>query len=130
MTQDIMSGKLHRILVVDDQQDLRLLIRLSLRALGEVAQAASAEQALGLLHEQAPDLLILDVWLGEGISGLALCRQIKDDPRTAGVRIMLLSACGQQSDIAAGMAAGADYYMVKPFSPEVLLDAAKGLLEG
>lgn len=124
------ESKLPRILVVDDQQDLRLLIRLSLRALGEVAQAASAEQALALLHEKAPDLLILDVWLGEGISGLALCRQIKDDPRTAGVKIMLLSACGQQSDIAAGMAAGADHYMVKPFSPEVLLEAAKGLLEG
>jgi len=130
MTQDVMTGKLNRILVVDDQQDLRLLIRLSLRALGEVAQAASAESALALLHEKAPDLLILDVWLGEGISGLALCRQIKDDPRTAGVKIVLLSACGQQSDIAAGMAAGADYYMVKPFSPEVLLEAAKGLLEG
>lgn len=124
------ESKLHRILVVDDQQDLRLLIRLSLRALGEVAQAASAESALALLHEKAPDLLILDVWLGEGISGLALCRQIKDDPRTAGVKIILLSACGQQSDIAAGMAAGADYYMVKPFSPEVLLEAAKGLLKG
>jgi two-component system phosphate regulon response regulator PhoB len=130
MTQDVMTGKLNRILVVDDQQDLRLLIRLSLRALGEVAQAANAESALALLHETTPDLLILDVWLGEGISGLALCRQIKDDPRTAGVKIMLLSACGQQSDIAAGMAAGADYYMVKPFSPEVLLEAAKGLLEG
>lgn len=130
MTQDLMTGSVPRILVVDDQQDLRLLIRLSLRALGEVAQAANAESALALLHEKAPDLLILDVWLGEGISGLALCRQIKDDPRTAGVKIMLLSACGQQSDIAAGMAAGADYYMVKPFSPEVLLEAAKGLLEG
>jgi len=118
----------HRILVVDDQQDLRLLIRLSLRTLGEVAQAASAEGALALLHDNAPDLLILDVWLGQGISGLELCRRIKDDPRTAGVKIMLLSACGQQSDIAAGLAAGADHYMVKPFSPETLYEAAAGLL--
>jgi len=118
----------HRILVVDDQQDLRLLIRLSLRTLGEVAQAASAESALALLHDNAPDLLILDVWLGQGISGLELCRRIKDDPRTAGVKIMLLSACGQQSDIAAGLAAGADHYMVKPFSPETLYEAAAGLL--
>ena len=118
----------HRILVVDDQQDLRLLIRLSLRTLGEVAQAASAESALALLHDNAPDLLILDVWLGQGISGLELCRCIKDDPRTAGVKIMLLSACGQQSDIAAGLAAGADHYMVKPFSPETLYEAAAGLL--
>ena len=118
----------HRILVVDDQQDLRLLIRLSLRTLGEVAQAASAESALALLHDNAPDLLILDVWLGQGISGLELCRRIKDDPRTAGVKIMLLSACGQQSDIADGLAAGADYYMVKPFSPEGLVEAATQLL--
>jgi len=122
------SAASHRILVVDDQQDLRLLIRLSLRTLGEVAQAASAEAALALLQEQAPDLLILDVWLGEGISGLELCRQIKADPRTQGVKVMLLSACGQQSDIAAGLAAGADYYMVKPFSPEALYEAAAGLL--
>lgn len=117
-----------RILVVDDQQDLRLLIRLSLRTLGEVQQASSAEEALAILHAEAPDLLVLDVWLGEGISGLQLCRRIKDDARTAGMKIMLLSACGQQSDIAAGMAAGADHYMVKPFSPEALSAAAADLL--
>ncbi|WP_306397938.1 response regulator transcription factor [Telluria beijingensis] len=117
------------ILVVDDQPDLRLLIRLTLRALGEVAQAASAEAALAQLATGKPDLLILDVWLGEGISGLELCRKLKDDPAMAGMKIMLLSACGQQSDIATGLAAGADHYMVKPFSPEALMEAAAGLLE-
>jgi len=119
-----------RILVVDDQPDLRLLIRLSLRALGEVAQAASADAALAQLAAAKPDLLVLDVWLGEGISGLQLCRELKDDPAMAGMKIMLLSACGQQSDVAAGMAAGADHYMVKPFSPETLVEAAAGLLNG
>ena len=119
-----------RILVVDDQPDLRLLIRLSLRALGEVAQAASADAALAQLAVSKPDLLVLDIWLGEGVSGLQLCRKLKDDPAMAGMKIMLLSACGQQSDVAAGMAAGADHYMVKPFSPEALLDAAAGLLNG
>lgn len=117
-----------RILVVDDQPDLRLLIRLTLRALGEVSQASSAEAALAELARCVPDLLILDVWLGEGISGLELCRKLKDAPATAGMKIMLLSACGQQSDVAAGLAAGADHYMVKPFSPEALVDAAAGLL--
>ena len=126
----MVQGNAKRILVVDDQQDLRLLIRLSLRSLGEVAQASNAEMALSRLHESAPDLLILDVRMGEGISGLELCRQIKADPRTRAVKVMLLSACGQQSDIAAGMAAGADYYMVKPFSPEVLHEAAAKLLAG
>jgi two-component system phosphate regulon response regulator PhoB len=119
-----------RILVVDDQPDLRLLIRLSLRSLGEVAQASSAEAALAQLAQSVPDLLILDVWLGEGISGLELCRKLKDLPATAGMKIMLLSACGQQSDVAAGLAAGADHYMVKPFSPEALVEAATGLLDG
>ncbi|WP_313172611.1 response regulator transcription factor [Massilia oculi] len=119
-----------RILVVDDQPDLRLLIRLSLRSLGEVAQASSAEAALAQLAQSVPDLLILDVWLGEGISGLELCRKLKDAPATAGMKIMLLSACGQQSDVAAGLAAGADHYMVKPFSPEALVEAAAGLLDG
>ena len=119
-----------RILVVDDQPDLRLLIRLTLRALGEVSQASSAEAALAELARCVPDLLILDVWLGEGISGLELCRKLKDAPATAGMKIMLLSACGQQSDVAAGLAAGADHYMVKPFSPEALVEAATGLLGG
>ena len=119
-----------RILVVDDQPDLRLLIRLTLRSLGEVAQASSAEAALAQLAQSVPDLLILDVWLGEGISGLQLCRTLKDAPATAGMKIMLLSACGQQSDVAAGLAAGADHYMVKPFSPEALVEAATGLLGG
>lgn len=118
------------ILVVDDQPDLRLLIRLTLRALGEVTQASSAEAALARLAEAVPDLLILDVWLGEGISGLELCRKLKGLPATAGMKIMLLSACGQQSDVAVGLAAGADHYMVKPFSPEALVEAAAGLLDG
>lgn len=118
-----------RILVVDDQQDLRLLIRLSLRGLGEVTQAGDAEEALARLGAARPDLLILDVWLGEGIGGLELCRRLKDDPAMAGMKIMLLSACGQQSDVAAGLAAGADHYMIKPFSPEALAAAAGTLLE-
>jgi len=118
----------YRILVVDDQHDLRLLIRLSLRALGEVAQAASADEALAQLRSARPDLLVLDNWLGEGVNGLELCRQLKSDPAMAGMKIMLLSACGQQSDIADGLAAGADYYMVKPFSPEGLVEAATQLL--
>jgi len=119
-----------RILVVDDQPDLRLLIRLTLRALGEVSQASSAEAALAQLAQSVPDLLILDVRLGDGIGGLELCRKLKDAPATAGMKIMLLSACGQQSDVAAGLAAGADHYMVKPFSPEALVEATAGLLDG
>jgi len=117
-----------RILIVDDQTDLRLLIRLSLRQLGEVTLAESAEQALDVMATIPPDLMVLDVWLGNGQSGIDFCRSLRADPCNAQLGIILLSANGQQSDIAAGLAAGADDYIVKPFSPEGLVAAASRLL--
>jgi len=116
------------ILVVDDQDELRLLISLSLQTLGRIVEAANAEQALALFAAERPDVIVLDIWLGPGASGLEVCAQLRQDPRNAGIKIILLSACGQQSDIAAGMEAGADLYIVKPFSPLELIDAVSGLM--
>jgi len=116
------------ILVVDDQDELRLLISLSLQSLGPIVEAANAEQALARFAEERPDLVMLDIWLGPGPSGLDVCAELRRDPRNVGTRIVLLSACGQQSDIAAGMAAGADLYLVKPFSPMELLAAVSDLV--
>ena len=116
------------ILVVDDQEELRLLISLSLQSLGRIVEAANAEQALARFRDERPDLVMLDVWLGPGPGGLEICAELRRDPRNATTKIVLLSACGQQSDIAAGMAAGADLYLVKPFSPFVLLDTVSHLL--
>jgi len=118
------------ILVVDDQDELRLLISLTLRSLGRIVEASSAQQARELVLAERPDLMILDIWLGQGESGLDVCAALKRDPLTAATRVVLLSACGQQSDIAAGMQAGADLYIVKPFSPLELLEAVSGLLAG
>lgn len=116
------------ILVVDDQDELRLLISLSLQSLGRIVEAANAEQAMARFASERPDLIVLDIWLGPGASGLDVCAQLRSDPANAATRIILLSACGQQSDIAAGMAAGADLYVVKPFSPIELIDAVSGLM--
>ena len=116
------------ILIVEDQDDLRLLVRLSLKSLGRVVLASSAAQGLELVRTEKPDLVTLDVWLGKGDSGLDVCRAIKSDPETQHVKVLLLSACGQQSDVEAGMAAGADHYIVKPFSPQSLGEAAAALL--
>ena len=116
------------ILVVDDQDELRLLISLSLQSLGRIVEAANAEQALQRIAAERPDLVMLDVWLGPGLSGLDVCAALRRDPLNAHTRVILLSACGQQSDIAAGMAAGADLYIVKPFSPIELVDAAGTML--
>ena len=117
------------ILVVDDQDELRLLISLTLQSLGRIVEASSAQQAREQVLAERPDLMVLDIWLGEGESGLDVCAALKRDPATAATRVVLLSACGQQSDIAAGLEAGADLYIVKPFSPFELLDAVSGLLD-
>lgn len=116
------------ILVVDDQDELRLLISLSLQSLGRIVEASNAAQARELLAAERPDIVMLDIWLGNGESGLDVCAALKRDPATAATRVVLLSACGQQSDIAAGMEAGADLYIVKPFSPLELMDAVTGLI--
>ena len=116
------------ILIVEDQDDLRLLVRLSLKSLGRIVLASSAAEGLEKLHAEKPDLVTLDVWLGKGDSGLDVCRAIKADPATRHVKVVLLSACGQQSDVEAGMAAGADHYIVKPFSPQSLVEATAALL--
>ncbi len=114
------------ILIVEDQDDLRLLIRLTLKSLGRIVQASNAAQGLALVRSERPDLVVLDVWLGQD-NGLDVCAEIK---RGAGQapRVLLLSACGQQSDVEAGLAAGADRYMIKPFSPQNLSEAAAALL--
>jgi len=118
------------ILVIEDQDDLRLLIRLTLKQLGRVSAAPDVRQAMALVAADCPDLVVLDVWLGNDLSGLDICRSLKRDPATSAVKVLLLSACGQQSDVEAGLAAGADRYVVKPFSPEVLVGTARELLVG
>jgi DNA-binding response OmpR family regulator len=116
------------ILVVDDQDELRLLISMSLHAQGRILEASNADQALALFAAERPDVVVLDIWLGPGPSGLDVCAQLRQDPANDGVKIVLLSACGQESDIAAGIEAGADLYVVKPFSPLELIDAVAGLM--
>jgi len=115
------------ILVVDDQPELRFLIRLSLSTLGRVDTAATVAEALSFVRADPPRLIVLDVSLGTE-SGLELCRTLKSDPATRAIRILLLSAHVQRTNIDAGLAAGADRYMVKPFSPRELLAAAAELL--
>lgn len=115
------------ILVVDDQPELRLLIRLSLLSLGRVATAASGAEMMAIVRCDPPQLIVLDVSLGVE-SGLMLCRALKADPATRSIRVMLLSAHGQRAEVDAGMQAGADHYMIKPFSPRELVEAAAALL--
>jgi len=119
-----------KILIVEDQDDLRLLVRLSLKSLGSIVLASSAAEGLEQVRAELPDLVTLDVWLGKGDSGLDVCRAIKADPATRHIKVLLLSACGQQSDVEAGLEAGADHYMIKPFSPQSLFETVATMLAG
>jgi DNA-binding response OmpR family regulator len=116
------------LLVIEDQADLRLLIRLTLKGLGRVVAHADAHDVVALVRAERPDLLVLDVRLGAGLNGLDICRSLKAGAAGHVPKVLMLSACGQQSDIEAGLAAGADRYVVKPFSPENLVQAAASLL--
>ena len=118
-------------LVVEDQADIRKLIRMTLEfenhEIHEVADAPTA-----LLHAAAmmPDLVLLDVMMPGEFDGLEACRRLRADARFADTRIILLSARGQSADIAAGLAAGADAYVLKPFSPLKLLETIRGCMSG
>lgn len=111
-----------RILVVEDQPELRRLICMSLEAPGhELHEAANGDLAAASIADLKPHAVVLDVMMPGVLDGLALCRLIRANPETAGIRVVLLSARGQQDDRARGLEAGADAYLVKPFSPTELL---------
>lgn len=117
------------VLVVEDQADIRKLVRMTL-AIGQVDvhEADSGESGVRLAENLHPDLVLMDVMMPGEIDGYQACRQIKDNPKLAATAVVMLTARGQQSDLADGKAAGADAYLVKPFSPLQLLDTVNELL--
>jgi two-component system, OmpR family, alkaline phosphatase synthesis response regulator PhoP len=117
-----------RILVVEDDADILELITVNLeRHRFEVQGVESGEKALKLLRKKKPDLMLLDLML-TGMDGLDVCRQMRGDPAMAGVPVIMVTAKGEESDIVAGLELGADDYIVKPFSPRVLVARVKAVL--
>ena len=122
---------MYRILIVDDQADLRRLIRWAMEMLekpAELHEATNGVAALALAQTVRPHLIVLDIMMPGELNGLEVCRRIKSSTDLADTKIILLSAKGQATDLKEGEAAGADMYMIKPFSPKRLLDAAEPLL--
>jgi two-component system, OmpR family, phosphate regulon response regulator PhoB len=117
-----------KILLAEDEADIRRLITLKLEQAGHVVRAfGDGAAALADAREHAPDLAVLDVVMPE-VSGLEVCRGLRQDPATAAVPIIILTARAQQGDIDAGLAAGASEYIVKPFSPRELAMRVSALL--
>ena len=119
-----------RVLIVEDQADIRKLIRMTLEFEPyEIHEAGNGTEGLRLAVDVQPDLILLDVMMPGELDGLQVCQQIKSDPRTAEIRVVLLTARGQTQDRDAGQEAGADEYLIKPFSPLQLIETIERLLE-
>lgn len=116
------------ILLVEDEPAIQELIAVNLEHAGHhVIRARDAEGALGIVRNALPDVLLID-WMLPGMSGLALARQMRQEERTRTIPIILLTARGAESDKVAGLEAGADDYVTKPFSPRELLARIKAVL--
>jgi DNA-binding response OmpR family regulator len=108
------------LLVADDDEDILTLVQLRLSRSGyEVVVARDGEEALRLAREKQPDLAVLD-WMMPKASGLEVLRAIRADAETHDIPVVLLTARASEADIAEGLAAGADDYIAKPFSPQEL----------
>lgn len=116
-----------KILVVDDEQDLLEILKFNLETEGyEVATATSAEEALEM-DIASMDLLLLDVMMG-GMSGFAMARKLKDNPATAHVPIIFLTARDTENDTVTGFNIGADDYISKPFSLREVMVRVRAVL--
>ena len=113
--------KKKKIMVVDDEPDIRELVKFNLEKEGfDVISVADGETALEEVRTRHPDLIILDVML-PGINGIEVCYRLKSEAAFKTIPIVMLSAKSDESDQLVGLKIGADDYLVKPFSPKVLV---------
>jgi DNA-binding response OmpR family regulator len=120
-----------KVLVVDDEAYIRMLIELTLEDLQsegvEIITAEDGAQALDIIKAERPDLVFLDVMM-PNVTGFDVCYTVKHEWQYDDVFIVMLTAKGQEYDIEKGMMAGADVYMTKPFDPDELLEKAEEIL--
>ncbi|HZN86627.1 MAG TPA: phosphate regulon transcriptional regulator PhoB [Burkholderiales bacterium] len=116
------------VLVVEDEPQIRELVVVNLEHAGHrVLRAGNAEQAEQSIRGELPDVVVLD-WMLPGQSGLDFARRLRADPRTRELPILMLTARAMEADKLAGLEAGADDYLTKPFSPRELIARIKAVL--
>lgn len=117
-----------KLLVVDDERDIAELVAYNLEKEGhEVLKAYDGEKAMQIVRAKMPDLIILDLML-PGIQGLDVCKRLRQDPSTAIIPIIMLTAKGEEIDKILGLEIGADDYVTKPFSVKELMARVKAVL--
>ncbi len=117
-----------RVMIVEDEEPLVLLLRYNLEADGyDVDSCGRGDEAEIRLMEDQPDLLILD-WMLPGLSGIELCRRLRSRPQTEHLPVMMLTARGEETERIRGLATGADDYVVKPFSVPELIARVRAIL--
>jgi two-component system phosphate regulon response regulator PhoB len=120
---------LRTVVIADDEPSMRLLVHATIDSDDYfVVEAADGDQAWALIQKHKPSLVLLDVQM-PGLTGLDLLRSIKSDPHLKATRVILLTAKAQEADIEAGLIAGADFYLTKPFSPLDLLTRVEEALK-
>lgn len=118
------------ILTIEDQPDIRRLIRMTLEFKGfEVLEAADGPQGLAVARARRPALILLDVMM-PGVDGLTVSRTLAADPVLGRIPLVMLSALGTPADVQAGLSTGVHAYLIKPFSPWELLDLVERLTSG
>jgi len=117
------------VLIADDESSMRLLVHATIESDDFVAlEAADGLAAWAMIQEHRPSLVLLDVQM-PGRSGLEVLRLVKADPDLITTRVILLTSKAQESDVEAGLIAGADFYLTKPFSPLDLLTRVEEALQ-
>jgi CheY-like chemotaxis protein len=117
-----------KILIAEDERDIRDLVAFTLRFAGyEVFTAANGEEAVDLAPQVSPDLILMDVRMPR-MTGYEACRIMKLNPEIRDIPIVFLSAKGQETEIQQGLEAGAEEYLLKPFAPDQLTSHVKAIL--
>ena len=113
------------ILLADDEEGILTLLSATLEGdqRYDLIMARDGEEALNICREQKPDVLFLDLRMPK-LDSCEVCRALKQDPRTADIKVIVLTAMAQESDRDKALEAGADDFLTKPFSPRVLLEKA------
>ena len=118
-----------RILIADDEPNILISLEFLMKREGyEVSLARDGNEALAAIERERPDLVLLDVMM-PGKSGFDVCQAVRADEANRGIRILMLTAKGRDTDVAKGTALGADAYVTKPFSTKELVVKVRELLQ-